>query len=130
MVWAVATRARADGDLIFVHRAMGAILDRLRILSTIGVDATKPGGADFAQRPTVADKQRARVRHSLSAAGIQRKSRFWPRIREFALKNITRNQRVGFEIRYVADQRNFFGEQRIFQGLTIEYQSNNNGSAI
>ena len=27
VMWAVATRTRADRDLVFVHRAMGAILD-------------------------------------------------------------------------------------------------------
>jgi hypothetical protein len=66
-------RTRADRDLVFVHRAMGAILDPTsdpvdNILTKIGVDATKPGGADFAQRLTIADEQRARVRHILSAA--------------------------------------------------------------
>ena len=27
VMWAVATRVRANRDLVFVHRAMGAILD-------------------------------------------------------------------------------------------------------
>ena len=34
------------------------------------VDATKPGGADFAERLTIADEQRNRVRDILSAAGV------------------------------------------------------------
>ena len=48
VMWAVATRARADRDLVFVHRAMGAILDPIsdpveNTLTKVGVDATKPG---------------------------------------------------------------------------------------
>src|SRR6516162_7213298 len=60
VMWAVATRARADRDLIFVHRAMGAILDPSsdpvdNTLTKVGVDATKPNDADFAQRLTIAE---------------------------------------------------------------------------
>ncbi len=63
VMWAVATRTRADRDLVFVHRAMGAILDPTsdpvdNTVTKIGVDATKPGGADFAERLTIADEQR------------------------------------------------------------------------
>jgi len=32
---------------------------------------SKPGGTDFAERLTIADDQRARVRNILSAAGIR-----------------------------------------------------------
>ena len=76
VMWAVATRARADRDLVFVHRAMGAILDPTsdpvdNTLTKVGVDATKPGGADFAERLTIDDEQRARVRRLLSASGIR-----------------------------------------------------------
>ena len=76
VMWAVATRTRADRDLVFVHRAMGAILDPTsdpvdNTLTKVGVDATKPGGADFAERLTIADEQRARVRRLLSASGIR-----------------------------------------------------------
>ena len=76
VMWAVATRTRADRDLIFVHRAMGAILDPTsdpvdNTVTKIGVDATKPGGADFALRLTIADEQRNRVRDILSAAGVR-----------------------------------------------------------
>jgi UbiD family decarboxylase len=76
VMWAVATRTRADRDLVFVQRAMGAILDPTsdpvdNTLTKVGVDATKPGGRDFAERLTIADEQRARVRGILSAAGIR-----------------------------------------------------------
>jgi UbiD family decarboxylase len=76
VMWAAATRTRADRDLVFVNRAMGAILDPTsdpadNTLTKVGVDATKPGGADFAERLAIADEQRARVRNILSAAGIR-----------------------------------------------------------
>ena len=75
VMWAVATRTRADRDLVFVHHAMGAILDPTsdpvdNTLTKVGVDATKPGGADFAERLTITDEQRARVRNILRASGI------------------------------------------------------------
>jgi 2,5-furandicarboxylate decarboxylase 1 len=76
VMWAVATRTRADRDLVLVRRAMGAILDPTsdpvdHTLTKVGVDATKPGGADFAERLTITDDQRARVRAILSGAGMR-----------------------------------------------------------
>ena len=76
VMWAVATRVRADRDLVFVHRAMGAILDPTsdpvdNTLTKVGVDATKPGGVDFAERLVIAETQQARVRDILSASGIR-----------------------------------------------------------
>jgi 2,5-furandicarboxylate decarboxylase 1 len=76
VMWAVSTRVRADRDLVFVHRAMGAILDPTsdpvdNTLTKVGVDATKPGGADFAERLVIAEEQRARVRDILAASGIR-----------------------------------------------------------
>jgi 3-polyprenyl-4-hydroxybenzoate decarboxylase len=75
-MWAVATRTRADRDLVFVYRAMGAILDPTsdpldNTLTKVGIDATKPGGVDFAERLTIADEQRVRVRSILAASGIR-----------------------------------------------------------
>jgi UbiD family decarboxylase len=75
VMWAVATRTRADRDLVFVERAMGAILDPTsdpvdNTLTKVGVDATKPGGVDFAERLTIAEEQRARARRILSASGV------------------------------------------------------------
>jgi UbiD family decarboxylase len=76
VMWAVATRTRAERDLVFVHRAMGAILDPTsdpvdNTLTKVGVDATKPGGGDFAERLTINDEQRARVRSLLFTSGIR-----------------------------------------------------------
>jgi 2,5-furandicarboxylate decarboxylase 1 len=77
VMWAVATRTRADRDLVFVQRAMGAILDPTsdpvdNTLTKVGVDATRPGGVDFAERLTITEQQRARVRRILSASGVWR----------------------------------------------------------
>jgi 3-polyprenyl-4-hydroxybenzoate decarboxylase len=54
---------------------MGAILDPTsdpvdNTLTKVGVDATKPGGTDFAERLTITEEQRARVRNILRASGI------------------------------------------------------------
>jgi hypothetical protein len=80
----------------------GAILDPTsdpvdNTVTKIGVDATKPGGADFAERLTIADDQCARVRNILSAAGfdsaqIQRKSRCQTRNSRLSSHNIPLNQ--------------------------------------
>ena len=55
---------------------MGAILDPTsdpvdNTLTKVGIDATKPGGVDFAERLVIAETQQARVREILSAAGIR-----------------------------------------------------------
>ncbi len=75
VMWAVATRVRADEDLIFIPGAKGAILDPTSdpdtfTLTKVGVDATKPDGRDFAERLVISDAQRARGREILAAAGI------------------------------------------------------------
>jgi 2,5-furandicarboxylate decarboxylase 1 len=54
---------------------MGAILDPTsdpvdNTLTKVGLDATKPGGIDFAERLTITEQQRARVRRLLSASGV------------------------------------------------------------
>lgn len=76
VMWAVATRTRADRDLVFIPGAMGAILDptsdpETHTLTKIGIDATKPLGRDFAERLTIEDAQRARVRDILAKAGVR-----------------------------------------------------------
>jgi glutathionylspermidine synthase len=43
-------------------------------LGNAAVVATKPGGTDFAERLTIAEEQRARVRRILSASGVG----IWP----------------------------------------------------
>src|SRR6476659_2553202 len=76
VMWALATRVRAEKDIIFVPGAKGAILDPTSdpetfTLTKMGIDATRPTGRDFAERLTISDDQRARARAVLHAAGMQ-----------------------------------------------------------
>jgi 2,5-furandicarboxylate decarboxylase 1 len=75
VMWAVATRVRAEKDIIFIPGAKGAILDpssdpETFTLTKMGIDATKPSGRDFAERLVISDEQRARARAILESAGI------------------------------------------------------------
>jgi 2,5-furandicarboxylate decarboxylase 1 len=76
VMWAVATRVRAEKDIIFIPGAKGAILDptsdsQTFTLTKMGIDATRPTGRDFAERLTISDDQRARARSILDAAGVK-----------------------------------------------------------
>jgi 2,5-furandicarboxylate decarboxylase 1 len=76
VLWAILTRTRADRDIVFIPGAMGAMLDPTsdpedHTVTKIGIDATKPIGRDFAERLTISDAQRARVRGILERAGIR-----------------------------------------------------------
>jgi 2,5-furandicarboxylate decarboxylase 1 len=75
VMWAVATRVRAEKDIIFIPGAKGAILDPTSdpndfTLTKMGIDATKPLGQEFAARLTISDAQRARARAILAKAGF------------------------------------------------------------
>ena len=75
VMWAVATRVRAERDIVFIPHSKGAILDPSSdpeefTVTKMGIDATRPLGRDFAERLTISDEQRARVRGILAAAGI------------------------------------------------------------
>src|SRR6202040_1021199 len=76
VMWAVATRVRAEKDIIFVPGSKSAILDPTSdpetfTLTKMGIDATRPTGRDFAQRLTISEEQRARARSLLQAAGVK-----------------------------------------------------------
>src|SRR5918992_2794141 len=76
VMWAIATRVRADKDIIFIPGAKGAILDPTSdpenfTLTKMGIDATRPTGRDFAERLVIGDEQRARARSILEAAGVK-----------------------------------------------------------
>jgi UbiD family decarboxylase len=76
VMWAVITRTRADKDVVYIPGAMGAILDPTsdpddHTLTKVGIDATKPTGRDFAERLTIADDQRDRVRAIIERAGVR-----------------------------------------------------------
>src|ERR1700730_4483668 len=76
VMWALATRMRADKDIVFIPGAKGAILDPTSdpetfTLTKMGIDATRPTGRDFAERLPIPDDQRARARSILAAAGVK-----------------------------------------------------------
>ena len=76
VMWALATRMRAEKDIVFIPGAKGAILDPTSdpehfTLTKMGIDATRPAGRDFAERLTISDEQRARARSLLAAAGVK-----------------------------------------------------------
>ncbi len=76
VMWALATRMRAEKDIVFIPGAKGAILDPTSdpetfTLTKMGIDATRPAGREFAERLTISDDQRARARSILAAAGVK-----------------------------------------------------------
>jgi 2,5-furandicarboxylate decarboxylase 1 len=76
VMWAVATRVQAEKDIVFIPGCKGAILDptsdpQTFTLTKMGIDATRPVGKDFAERLSISDEQRARVRQILASAGVK-----------------------------------------------------------
>jgi UbiD family decarboxylase len=76
VMWAIATRVRAEKDVLLVPGAKSAILDPTSDPTTftvtkMGIDATRPTGKDFAERLVISDEQRARARALLEGAGIK-----------------------------------------------------------
>jgi UbiD family decarboxylase len=76
VMWAVATRVRAQEDVVLAPGCKGAILDPTSdpetfTVTKVGIDATRPSGRDFAERLVISDEQRARVRGILEAAGVK-----------------------------------------------------------
>jgi 2,5-furandicarboxylate decarboxylase 1 len=76
VMWAVATRVRAEKDIVLIPGCKGAILDPTSdpetfTLTKMGIDATRPIGKDFAERLVISDEQRARVRGILEASGVK-----------------------------------------------------------
>jgi UbiD family decarboxylase len=76
VMWAVATRVRAEKDIFFIPGAKAAILDPTSdpqnfTVTKMGIDATRPSGRDFAERLVISDEQRNRARAILETAGIK-----------------------------------------------------------
>jgi 2,5-furandicarboxylate decarboxylase 1 len=76
VMWAIATRVRAEKDIVLIPGAKSAILDPTSdpetfTLTKMGIDATRPYGKDFAERLSIGEEQRARAREILGAAGIR-----------------------------------------------------------
>ena len=75
VMWAVATRVRAEKDIFFIPGAKAAILDPTSdpqnfTVTKMGIDATRPIGRDFAERLIISDEQRTKARQILESAGI------------------------------------------------------------
>ena len=75
VMWALATRVRAEKDIFFIPNAKGAILDPTSdpqnfTVTKMGIDATRPSGRDFAERLVITEEQRSRARQILETAGI------------------------------------------------------------
>jgi UbiD family decarboxylase len=76
VMWAIATRVRAEKDITLVPNCKSAILDPSSDPTTftvtkMGIDATRPSGQDFAERLVISDEQRARARKLLEQAGVK-----------------------------------------------------------
>jgi len=76
VMWAVATRVRAEKDIFFIPGAKAAVLDPTSdpenfTVTKMGIDATRPAGRDFAERLVISEEQRARARSILLSAGIE-----------------------------------------------------------
>lgn len=76
VMWAVATRVRAEKDIFFIPGAKGAILDPTSdpetfTLTKMGIDATRPAGRDFAERLVIPDGPRERARSILAKMGVK-----------------------------------------------------------
>ena len=68
VLWAMATRMQADGDLDVIRNAMGAILDpsnHAGMTAKVIIDATRPGG-DFPARHTLPEDAVRRARELIS----------------------------------------------------------------
>ena len=74
VMWAVATRVRAEKDILLVPGVKSAIIDptsdpKTFTVTKMGIDATAPLNEGFAERLTISDEQRARARQILANAG-------------------------------------------------------------
>jgi UbiD family decarboxylase len=75
VMWAVATRVRAEKDIFLVPGVKSAIIDptsdpKTFTVTKMGIDATAPLNEGFAERLTISDAQRARARQILGGAGV------------------------------------------------------------
>lgn len=76
VLWAIATRVRAEKDIFFVPGAKAAILDPTSdpqdfTVTKMGIDATRPTGRDFAERLVISDEKRRRAHEILEAVGVK-----------------------------------------------------------
>jgi UbiD family decarboxylase len=75
VMWAVATRMRAEKDIFTVPGVKSAIIDptsdpKTFTVTKMGIDATAPLDEGFAERLTISDEQRTRARQILANAPV------------------------------------------------------------
>ncbi|WP_424629862.1 UbiD family decarboxylase [Bradyrhizobium sp. SYSU BS000235] len=75
VMWAVATRVRAEKDVFMVPGVKSAIIDPTSdpknfTVTKMGIDATAPLEDGFAERLVISDEQRARAREILAKANV------------------------------------------------------------
>jgi UbiD family decarboxylase len=75
VMWAVATRVRAEKDVLMVPGVKSAIIDPSSDPATftvtkMGIDATAPINEEFAQRLIISPEQRSRARDILAGANV------------------------------------------------------------
>jgi 2,5-furandicarboxylate decarboxylase 1 len=75
VMWAVATRVRAEKDVLMVPGVKSAIIDPTSDAATftvtkMGIDATVPINEEFAQRLIISPEQRSRARDILAGANV------------------------------------------------------------
>ncbi|MBN8969388.1 MAG: UbiD family decarboxylase [Rhizobiales bacterium] len=75
VMWAVATRVRAERDVLLIPGVKSAIIDPTSdpnnfTVTKMGIDATAPLDEKYAERLVISDEQRARAREILSQANI------------------------------------------------------------
>src|SRR5881409_1462322 len=75
VLWAVATRMQADRDLVVVAGSLGALLDpsadERGVTAKLGIDATRPFGAPFAEKLVAAPDRMAWARALVDRLGRQ-----------------------------------------------------------
>jgi UbiD family decarboxylase len=73
VMWAVATRMQADRDLVVIAGSLGAMLDpsadERGITAKLGIDATRPFGAPFAEKLVMAPERMAWARDLVDRLG-------------------------------------------------------------
>jgi UbiD family decarboxylase len=75
VMWAVATRVKAEKDVLMVPGVKAAIIDPTSDPATftvtkMGIDATAPISEEFAQRLIISPEQRSRARDILAGANV------------------------------------------------------------
>lgn len=75
VMWAIATRVRAEKDIVLIPGVKSAIIDptsdpKTFTVTKMGIDATAPMEEGFAERLTISDEQRARAKAILATANF------------------------------------------------------------